>query len=180
MQPDRVVSMVQDPAQEESAREVLTSLIGQRQFDLWFRHKTRLVVENGSLVVYAASPFHQKWLQKQHRSSLAQTTRVVLGPSAGVRFEVDASLSAAVAGSSSAAPAAIESVTALIPAPQPVERRTLRLVPVSEPAAAVPVQKGRRFADLRDFVPGACNALALTAVRQVCERPDGACGPLFI
>src|SRR5262249_36732058 len=64
MQPDRAVSMVQDPAQEESANEVLTSLIGQRQFDLWFRHKTRLVVENGSLVVYAASPFHQKWLQK--------------------------------------------------------------------------------------------------------------------
>jgi chromosomal replication initiator protein len=39
---------------------------------------------------------------------------------------------------------------------------------------------GRRFADLADFVPGACNELALTAVRQVHGRPDGSAGPLFL
>src|SRR5262245_31569499 len=151
MQPDRVVSMVQDPAQEESAKEVLTSLIGQRQFDLWFRQKTRLVVENGGLVVYAASPFHQKWLQKQHRASLVQATRVVLGPSAHLRFEVDATLSA------DGAAALPESTAAVVmqpraPAPRAEAPRTLRLATASEPAPVATVRPGRRFADLRDFV----------------------------
>ena len=58
--------------------------------------------------------------------------------------------------------------------------RAERPVTVGEPSAVVPIRQGRRFADLSEFVRGPCNAMALTAARQVCERPDGASGPLFV
>jgi chromosomal replication initiator protein len=95
-----------------------------------------------------------------------------------VRFEVDAALSPAVAGGGSTGltVSAETPRTGLVVAAD----RPLRLAPVSEPAAATSVRQGRRFADLSDFVAGSCNEMALTAVRQICDRPDGECGPLFI
>jgi chromosomal replication initiator protein len=173
MQPDCVVSVVPDPAQDESIRQVLGSLIGERQYELWFRQKTRLVAEDDALVVYAASPFHQKWLQKQHRSALVQAARIVLGPSARVRFEVDANLS----------PAAAPAGTALIlksATPAFAPDRALRVTMAADASLAAVGRPGRRFANLGDFVVGACNEMALTAVRQVTDRPDATSGPLFI
>jgi hypothetical protein len=56
------------------------------------------------------------------------TTRVVLGPSAGVRFEVDAALSTVAAGSHGGKQRQLNR-----PAAAPAEtERTLRLAPVSE------------------------------------------------
>jgi chromosomal replication initiator protein len=176
MQPECAVSVVPDSAQDESIQEILASLIGQRHYDLWFRQKTRLVVEDDALVVYTASPFHQKWLQKQHRPSLAQAARTLLGPSARLRFEVDAALSPAIAGDDTA----LAVTGASCPKTKEfADERPLRLAGTDEPAAP-PVRGGRRFADLNDFVAGSCNAMALTAVRQIGDRPDATCGPLFI
>lgn len=45
---------------------------------------------------------------------------------------------------------------------------------------ALKPRAGRRFADLADFAAGACNELALTAARQVCEAPGQRFNPLFI
>ncbi len=176
MQPECVVSVVPDPAQDESIRQILAGLIGERQYELWFRQRTRLVVEDDVLVVCAASPFHQKWLQKQHRTSLAQAARLLMGPSARLRFEVDTALSPAVAGGAAATAGADPPAASLTIAAD----RPLRLAGTGEAAAATHVRAGRRFADLSDFVAGSCNELALTAVRQIGDRPDGACGPLFV
>ncbi len=177
MQPDCVVSLVQDPLQDESLRQMLASLIGERQFELWFRQKTRLVVENEELVVYAASPFHQKWLQKQHRAPLAQTAQTVLGPSARVRFEVDLALAPTVTTASTELTPPLEAPATTLTV---ADERPLRLAAAGNAPAPAVVRQGRRFADLGDFVVGQCNELALTAVRQLCERPTGAGGPLFI
>lgn len=185
----------------QSIRHMLAELIGDRQFDHWFRDKTRLSVEAGVLVVYATNPFLQKWLQKQHRAALSQAAQSVLGPSADLRFEVDADLALAPL----AAPVALQSGAKISGAPY-VESKTPISAPGTEShemerqdstAVATPAVpqvagalagaltggaplQGRRFAALADFVVGACNKLALTAVQQVCERPDGAAGPLFI
>jgi len=186
MQPDCVVPVpalictLPDPAPDESIRQVLAGLIGERQFELWFRQKTRLVVEQEELVVFAASPFHQKWLQKQHRAPLTRAAQTVLGPSARVRFDVDAGLSC------SAAPRLagdVDSTVVLdtsLARPAGASGRPARSSTGRESSVVSPVRQGRRFADLSDFVVGRCNELALTAVRQVCERPDGTSGPLFI
>lgn len=176
MQPGWVVPLVQDPAHDESIRQTLESLIGERQFDLWFRQKSRLVVENEELVVYAASPFHQKMLQKQHRASLVQAAQAVLGPAARVRFDVDARLSFGNASGVAGAGLALEAQS-LPPAAAPDRPAAAES---SVTAASAPVRQGRRFADLSEIVVGSCNELAITAVRQVSARPDGASGPLFI
>jgi chromosomal replication initiator protein len=180
-----------DQAQGKSAAQVirlmLTELIGKRQFDHWFRQKTRLAIEGSQLVVYAANPFLQKWLQKHHRAALLQAAQAVLGPSANLRFDVDATL-ALVSGSVpagagmgakiSGAPFARSPAPCMTADNSAVPELEIRETPAS--ASVAPPPQGRRFADLEDFVSGACNKLALTAVQQVCERPDGAAGPLFI
>ena len=172
MQPNCAVALVQEPAQDEAVIEVLISLIGERQFDHWFRRKTRLLVVNQELVVFAASPFLQKWMQKQHRTVLAEAARSVIGPAAVVRYELDAALAAG----SLESPVEVPAGSALV--------ASGALVKLAEPrsaaASAVPQRPGRRFADLADLVVGDCNRLALTAVRQSAERADGAAGPLFI
>jgi chromosomal replication initiator protein len=50
--------------------------------------------------------------------------------------------------------------------------------PADRSAPAAP--RGRRFADLADFVEWPCNALAITAARQVCKKPDGSMNPFFV
>lgn len=204
--------VVREPAQDEALRQMLMSLIGERQFDHWFRGKTRLAIENADLVVYAANPFMQKWLQKQHRAALGQAARCVIGPSACVRFDVDATLAAdtvsvadvdlaitelpTVAAASGALSRALSRTGSenLIPWREPPSSR--ELVPSLERGASgaphrpvtqrpvtqrpVTQRPGRRFADLSDFCVGDCNRMAVTAVRQASERPDGAGGPLYI
>lgn len=182
MQPDCVISSdsmalaVQEPVQDDSVVEVLASLIGKRQFDQWFRQKTRLMINQEELVIYAASPFLSTWIQKQHRPALAQAARRVLGPAARLRFEVDPQLSEVRSGGSIEAEGPAIAAIALNPAkPLPVT--------ASGPkgrTGAISAGQGRRFSDLGDFVSGACNEMALTAVRQICDRPDGAAGPLFL
>src|SRR5262249_19811174 len=156
------------PEKGDSLTQVLASLMGERAFALWFRNKTRLVADNGELIVYAASPFHQKWLQKQHRALVAQAAQSVLGPAARVRFEVDATLPlTAPAESSGQTTATGEPGEASRPATSKADSAS-RPAAAAEAAVAGPVRQGRRFADLSDFVAGPCNELALTAVRQVC------------
>jgi chromosomal replication initiator protein len=163
----------------QNIQVILIGLIGERQFDYWYRQKTRLEVAGGELTVFAANPFLQKLLQQQHRIMLVQAAQAVLGPAAHVRFDVDGNLipvpavsqtNRATATHSSALPAIVaDTVPAQVDA-----------VAGQAPAPAVTPSPGRRFADLEDFVVGDCNKLALTAAQQVCERPDGARGPVFI
>jgi chromosomal replication initiator protein len=171
---------------------MLVRQIGERQFDHWFREKTRLAIEPGELVVYAANPFLQKWLQKQHRAALVQAARSLIGPSACVRFDVDATLAIQGQASSIANLAEPE----LPNARGALEASSVKHLALRESAAPVATQRpnsqrpgshspgshspGRRFADLSEFVVGDCNRLAVTAVRQASERPDGTRGPLFI
>lgn len=190
---DRIpgLSPVEGPAQgsggstAQAIRQLLAKLIGERQYDHWFRHKTRLAVEGGELVVFAANPFLQKWLQKHHRAALSQAAQTVLGPSASLRFDVDAALAPVQSGGQSGARiSGTPFAEAPSPSPGVAQADSVSIQkdlcnPPAAVSAALPPQ-GRRFADLEDFVVGACNKLALTAVQQVCERPDGASGPLFI
>ncbi len=197
--------VIEPPAQEEALRQMLESLIGECQFDHWFRGKTRLAVENDGLAVYAANPFLQKWLQKQHRAALVQAARSVIGQSASVRFDVDASL----AGHANSASTADLGIAELPHATAPAEAKSEILLPSRHPVRAArtrdivrfcnattalqhtdsqhpappsptPQRPGRRFADLSDLCVGDCNRMAVTAVRQASDRPDASSGPLFI
>jgi chromosomal replication initiator protein len=183
----------------------LENLIGETQFDHWFRGKTRLAVEREELVVYVANPFLQKWLQKQHRAALAEVARSVIGQSACVRFDIDARLAAREKSAAAAELAIAESPTATasteagaeisVPSRHAVRSRepgtshhpgSQHSIPRHSgiqhagPQLPAPQRPGRRFADLSDFCVGDGNRLAVTAVRQAAERPDESSGPLFI
>lgn len=189
MQPGCLALASPQPAHDEFLRHVVIGLIGQQQYDHWFRDKTEILFEAEELVVRACSPFLLKWLQKQFRSGLAQAAAHVAGPMARVRFEV---------GPIATEPAKAEPDQALIPAtsPAPLDSTTLELIRVPELKATTAIQTridtgtvssrtgvrqgGRRFAELAEFISGPCNELALMASKQVCTRPDGAAGPLFL
>jgi chromosomal replication initiator protein len=177
MQPGCQALVSPHSVQDESVRRIFARLIGQQQYDHWFRDKTELSLAEDELVVRAASPFLLKWLQKQFKESLLLAAVEALGPAARLRFD------SAVIASAGAAPSRGGSADLIA---IPVETAELSIIATCPPQPVVTVPQrserpaGRRFAELADFIVGPCNELPLTAVRQVCSRPDGAGGPLFL
>jgi chromosomal replication initiator protein len=179
MPPESLAMMPSHDSAERPLFDELLRQVGPRNFEHWFREKTRLTAADDELTVGVGSPFLLSWMQKHFRAELSATAQALLGPSARVRFEVDAlvcvppesaeggprKLSAAAAKQSrNSRPAA-----GTADAPRPAGA-----------AAEPPGRQGRRFADLADFVEGKCNELATTATRQVCDSPGDAYNPLFI
>lgn len=195
MQPGCMALMSPQSVLDESVDGLVVSLVGQQQYDLWFRDKTELSIVDGELVVRAASPFLLRWLQKQFKPALSRAAEQLLGPAARLRFDSGAIASREFTASREPSPRD-EPVTPCLPTPAPsassslialpMESSSLSIVagarsPILSPGSERGVRPaGRRFADLSEFVVGPCNELPLTAVRQVCSRPDGGAGPLFL
>lgn len=145
----------------------IAATVGRRAYAHWFLEKTSLTVQDDELTVGVASPFLVDWFQKQFRVPVSQAAREELGPSARVRFAVDPEISV----SSREEDHEKDNTEERSPAPQP------------RPSSAKPTptrKRGRRFADLGDFVPGRCNEFALSAAKQICEAPGVNYNPLFI
>lgn len=166
---------------EEAVRRELEQQIGRRSFDHWFRNKVVLRVAGDELIVGVGSPFLMKWVQTHFRAALADVAQSVLGPSARLRFEVDALACSAAVDRAAADDSALVTPPPANDSPLFPPERRLQLaaaVPGAAPAAAS--RAGRRFLDLNDFVEGRCNELPLTAARQVCEAPGSRFNPLFL
>lgn len=181
--------------------------IGERSFGHWFDKKTILTVVDDELIIGVGSPFLLTWMQKQFRLAALKSAQAVLGPSARLRFEVNASLSVVRTQPDAETTAANEvprrtaeprkGVTqsnesvatasdgrALRPgsprtSPQQSSERKSSAQRTTQPASG-PGSGGRRFASMTDFVIGQGNELAVTAARQVCEAPGQRFNPLFI
>jgi chromosomal replication initiator protein len=159
-------SLKDDSARRLLAEQLLAEIVGKTQFEHWFRQSAVLNCSEDELIISVTNPFLLQWLKRQFREALARAAHSAIGPAARVRFEV--------------APA----VTQSIPAAPPIALQSaLASAPASaEPAKPVEAARptGRRFADLADFIPGPCNAMALAAVRQVCTRSTDESGPLYL
>ncbi|MDA1012928.1 MAG: chromosomal replication initiator protein DnaA [Planctomycetota bacterium] len=146
--------------------------VGDSNYRNWFDAKTRLTVTLDQLTVGVGSPFLLSWMQKQFRDPLQSVAELVLGPTATVKWDVDADTDSHVAAEAAAAPSA--------------RRRAADQARRPTGAASQPSKTGgrsnggRRFADLTDFVEGSCNQLAVTAARQVCDSPAARFNPLFV
>ena len=175
---------------------LLRSAVGPRNYQLWFRERTKLSLHDDELIVAAVSPFVLTLLQRQFRQEIGNVASSLLGPAARVRFEVDGSLSltnaetpvAEMIGTNQSATtialkpveialvstrtlsATAKSATTIVVGPQITED-------VTRSAAA---NGGRRFAHLSDFVVGSCNQLAFAGVRQVSEAPGQRQNPLYL
>lgn len=194
MQPDLVDRVSTEADALSAICAGLQETIGRRRYAHWFEGKTALAVCDDLLTIGVGSPFLLGWMQKQYRDVALEVARAVLGPSTQVRFEVDAGVSVArreevapaVEESGATAPTGAQQEPAVSPADSPAQ---LLFDPVVNQPGARPTKtaeaskspgRGRRFADLADFVSGACNELALTAARHVCQVPGERCNPLYL
>ena len=177
MQPESLALAAPQDA-EEAVRRELEQQVGRRDFDHWFRNKTSLRADDDELIVGLSSPYVLSWVQSRFRPAVAAAAQVVLGPSARIRFEVDPNACSATLRKRPAATAALPT-----PAKEPKAVENAAITDVAErrrETSPLPPRQGRRFLDLSEFVPGACNELALTAARQTCEAPGGRYNPLYL
>jgi len=161
MQPETSAMARPNDSSETTFLHQLESEIGQRNFDHWFRDKVRLEHDGELLSIGVGSPFLLSWMQKHFRQPVADVAQKVFGATSRVRFQVDARIS-------------LHSSPEIA---KPVNETRTRV-------AATPAHfvdgRGRRFADLSDFVKGACNELPFTAAKQVCDSPGAKFNPLFL
>jgi len=144
----------------------LQPLFDERRVRNWFDNgSTRLEWRSGVLQVYAASPYLVGWIQRQHGQSLNEALRSVAGSDALVRYDVDSSLT----------PAKPQGAVNLRSAPE--IRSAPRSIPASNAASRA---RSQRAYDLRRFVRGASNDLALTAVLGLVESPENCPNPLYV
>ncbi len=163
MQPDTIAFAPMHASADEQILRELSATIGDQAYQNWFRDKTSLTIQDDEVTIGVASPFLADWLQKKYRSAVREAAQPVLGPSVRVRFDVDPQVAAAQLnnGGSADEPPKIKKSPAA-PPPSPGRRR-----------------RGRRFADLNDFVKGPCNEMALTAANQICDSSDANLNPLL-
>ncbi len=199
------VSHAENPQTQEIAQTQIDSLlrnvVGPRNYQLWFRERTKLSLHDDELVVAAVSPFVLTLLQRQFRQEIGNVASSLLGPAARVRFEVDGSLSltsteAPIVEATDSNQASSNSSTNIAVA-KPVVANALSTratsVAVKSPttivvgpsmsediARSATANGGRRFAHLSDFVVGSCNQLAFAGVRQVSEAPGQRQNPLYL
>ncbi len=187
---------------------LLRSVVGPRNYQLWFRERTKLSVHEDELVVAVVSPFVLTLLQRQFRQEIGNVASSLLGPAARVRFEVDGSLSmtnaeaanADATGSNQTSSNSSTSLAVVKTAEATVVSNVLSAKTVAATAksaasttivvgpamseegtrTAASANGGRRFAHLSDFVVGSCNQLAFAGVRQVSEAPGQRQNPLYL
>jgi chromosomal replication initiator protein len=145
----------------QSAGQLLEDALGQRRYRHWFHGKTRITADGDELIVRIGNPYLLNWIQKQFRTELSHVARTLLGAGARVRLDVDGS-------------AVSEPAVGAQAKPKPSAAR------ITAPQAPSKPQTSRHYADLRQFVCGACNELALAAARQVADAPGQKYNPLYI
>ncbi|MEX1096662.1 MAG: chromosomal replication initiator protein DnaA [Planctomycetales bacterium] len=206
MQPGPMAMVQPFSLSEPEVRRAIADGVGPRNFEHWFRDKTTLEIRGDELIVGVASPFLSTWMQRHFREPVGRAAQALLGHAARVVFRVDSratplrdtssSITMARRGTASDAPLAAQQIAIASPArPRAEERdssgdrsgRGVRAQHPERPAqnersAAAPsgARTGRRFADLDDFVVGACNELAWTAAGKVAEAPGASYSPLYL
>jgi chromosomal replication initiator protein len=137
--------------------------LDDRRFRNWFSSgSTRLEWRNGALQVFAASPYLIGWIQRQFQEPLLEAASDVGGPATRVKYDVDESLKPAPIAKE---PSALRAAPEL----RPVPRNTTATRP-----------RRQRNNDLRRFVRGSCNDLALTAVLSLIDSPETCPNPVYL
>jgi chromosomal replication initiator protein len=147
---------------QQQARRRLADAITERRYRHWFEGKTHLSAAGDELLVHVGNPYLLTWIQKQFSEPLHAVARELIGPGARVRLEARPSDCSA---------------TAAAPARVPTQKSVSRSL---RPASTRPPKKTRLYADLRQFVGGPCNELALAAAAQVAENPGQKYNPLYL
>ncbi len=181
------ISQGPDTPAEDLASDLVRELkrnVGDSNYRNWFEGKLRMTVRRDRVSLGVGSPFLLTWMQKQFRSSVTDAVESAIGPDVKIEWSVDTDvISHSTADSANSPAAKARSQKRVAPSDSSADT-----TPPANPKreAAAPAnngtrsRRGRRFADLNDFVCGPCNQLALTAARQVCDSPSAQFNPLFL
>ena len=138
--------------------------IGEQSFELWFDSGNALALTGDRLLVQAGSQFKLDRIRAAYHQSLAESCREIVGAEPNIVYELqpdDAGNAPTNGKRISIAVSQTEEVSAL------------------ESAATSNHLQRRRFANLRTFVAGESNRLALTSCEMIADRP-GEISPLFL
>ena len=172
-------------------RSRLADRLGQHRFDLWFGQTTELVLDADGLAVVGPERMLIEWLRLNFHSQIASAAQSLLNRDVPVRYLV-APASNSVNGNHVQKTEIVSSVNQQTPfkcdankeygdasaaarsacAEQGVREADHRNVSVGGATVSIgPSANGsRRFADLRTFVPGRNNRLALTSAEMVVSQ----------
>lgn len=142
------------------ARSVAAS-IGDEPFELWFDGGDALKVDGANIFVQAGSQFKLDRIRTAYHKILLACGQELLGCDPKIDYEVVVNSSGA---SRTTTPAPIASQSEIVPQP---------------PVSANGNRGRRRFANLRSFVSGEGNRVALTSCEMIVDRP-GEITPLFL
>ena len=150
--------------QDAKAEQILKharAAIGDESFELWFDGGETLQVERTGIVVSAGSQFKLDRIRAAYHQSLVASAQAVTGEEPTIEYR-------------------------LLTTAQPVATEPVRRAEPKPPSAceSTPESNGngrarRRFANLRTFVSGEGNRLALTSCEMIVDRP-GEISPLFL
>ena len=129
--------------------EMLREEIGTRKYNAWFKHGTRLTIEDGHVKIAVPNPFVANWIEGHYRSDVARVVETHTGVKRPVIVTIDAALAGETDRKDLDAQADLvkKSGTGAEPGRQPVRVRR-------------PQALGHK---LDDFVVGRSNKLAYSA-----------------
>jgi len=161
---DAVTELVR--AEEGTVQRILAGLqdrIGPQRFKAWFKHGTRLDVEDGHVKVSVPNPFVANWIESHYRAEIAAVAETQTGKARPVLVTIDPSLTGELRRRQ------------LDTQAEMVDKATQgRCRPR---LSAAPTQLRYR---LEDFVVGESNKLAYSAALTVAGARKPPFNPLFI
>ena len=157
-----------DPVRADSEggqplRARLQKRIGTQKYNVWFRHGTRIHVQDGHVKVSVPNPFVANWIEGHYQGEIAAAASESAGWAPVVVITVDPALAREVKTHDLDRQAEI------------VTKATQGGAPRAGVARAVPLRHR-----LEDFVVGQSNKLAYSAALAVCNAPRPPFNPLFV
>ena len=141
----------------------LQERIGPKKFNAWFKHGTRICVEDGHVKVCVPNPFVANWIEGHYQGDICAAAAEQTGHARPVVVTIDSSLSQELHKRD------LDSQAEIVTNATQGRARTAR-----KPAAA-PLRYR-----LEDFVVGTSNKLAYSAAQAVCGAKKPPFNPLFV
>lgn len=147
----------------QSVLAALQGLIGPQKFNAWFRHGTRVAIEDGYVRVAVPNPFVANWIETHYQAEIARAVREQIGSSPKVVVTVDPALTSELRRGQ------LDSQADIVHRASEGRARPRR---APEPSTL-------RYR-LEDFVVGGSNRLAFSAAAAVAKRARTPFSHLFV
>ena len=156
-------SVCANPAVETGILKALQDRIGPQRFNAWFRHGTRLNVENGHVKLAVPNSFVANWIENHFSGDIAVVAEDLTGVPKKVMVVIDPELTGELRKRQ------LDNQADMVH-----KAAEGRARPRSHPQAT-PLRY-----NLKDFVVGESNKLAYSAALAMCKGPDSPLGHLFV